>query len=40
MEKLQLQLKETSDEDGKRRLEQEISLTQAKKEVAESKRVR
>ena len=40
LEKLQDQLQETTDESTKKQLQQEISITQAKRDVAEAKRVR
>ena len=40
LEKLQDQLRGTTDENEKKKLQQEISITQAKREVAEAKRVR
>ena len=38
--KLQRQLQRTTDEITKKKLKQEISITQARREVAEAKRVR
>ena len=40
VEELQRQLQETTDENTKKQLQQEISIKQAKREVADSKRVR
>ena len=40
LKKLQRQLQETTDENTKKQLQQEISITQAKREVADAKRVR
>ena len=40
VEELQRQLQGTTDEDTKKQLQQEISITQAKREVAYSKQVR
>ena len=40
VEKLQHQLQETTDENIKKLLQEELSITQAKREVAESKQVR
>ena len=40
LEKLQHQLQGTTDENRKKQLQQEISITQAKREVADSKAVR
>ena len=40
LEKLQRQLQGTTDETTKKQLQQEISITQAKREVTESKAVR
>ena len=40
MEKLQHQLQGTTDENVKRHLQEKLSITQAKREIAESKRVR
>ena len=40
VKKLQHQLQGTTDESAKKHLQEEISITQAKSEVAESKRVR
>ena len=40
LEKLQHQLQETTDEKAKKQLQQEISITQAKREVAVAKWVR
>ena len=40
VKKLQHQLQGTTDENVKRHLQEELSITQAKRDVAESKRVR
>ena len=40
VKKLQHQLQGTTDEDAKKHLQEELSITQAKREIAESKRVR
>ena len=40
LEKLQHQLQETTDESTKKQLQQEISITQAKRKVADANRVR
>ena len=40
LEDLQRQLQETTDESTKKQLQQEISITQAKREVADAKGVR
>ena len=40
VKKLQHQLQETTDENTKKHLQEELSITQAKREIAESKRVR
>ena len=40
MEKLQHQLQGTTDENAKQHLQEELSITQAKREVAHSKYVR
>ena len=40
LEELRCQLQRTTDENTKKQLEQEVSITQAKREVAEAKRVR
>ena len=40
LEELQRQLQGTTDENTKKQLQQEISITQAKREVAEAKAVR
>ena len=40
LKELQHQLQETTDENTKKQLQQEISITQAKREVANAKRVR
>ena len=40
VKKLQHQLQETTDENTKKHFQEELSTTQAKREIAESKRVR
>ena len=40
LKELQHQVQETTDENIKKKLQQEISITQAKREVAHAKRVR